>query len=83
MRSMAKWARLLSRPAGAPTQWHALARDKEFAVADALCGETFPGPVEVTSEAEKLTREGRCTDCATRLAAKQTEAFAGIGQVSR
>jgi hypothetical protein len=80
---MAKWTRLLSRPAGASTRWHVLARDKEFAIADALCGETFPGPVEVTSDTDKLTREGRCPDCEARLAAKQTEAFAGIGQVSR
>jgi hypothetical protein len=70
---MAKWIRLLSRPADASGQWHILAADKEFAIANALCGERFPGPVEVAPGEERTSREGRCPECETRLAAKQQE----------
>lgn len=80
---MAKWIRLLSRPAGSSRQWHVLAIEKEFAVANALCGERFPSAVEVASGDERTQREGRCPTCETGLAEKQKEAFAGISQLSR
>jgi hypothetical protein len=80
---MAKWVRLLSRPAEASSQWHVLASDKEFAVANALCGERFPSAVEVAPDEDRTEREGRCPTCETGLAAKQKAALAGVRQRSR
>src|SRR5437667_12664536 len=57
---MAKWVRLLSRPAGASSQWHVLAIDNEFAVANALCGERLPSAVEVAPDEDRTERDGRC-----------------------
>lgn len=71
---MAKWIRELTRPAGASAQWHVLASDKEFAVANALCGERFPSAVEVAPSDERIARDGRCSTCEARLAAKHKEA---------
>ena len=70
---MTKWIRLLSRPADASGQWHALATDKEFAVANALCGERFAAPVEVTRDEERTVRDARCPACEAALTAKQGE----------
>ena len=74
---MAKWIRLLSRPSGASSQWHVLAGDREFAVADGLCGERFAGPVEVARDEERTEREGRCPSCDAALAAKEKERVTG------
>jgi hypothetical protein len=71
---VAKWIRLLSRPADASSEWHFLAIEKEFAAANALCGERFAGPVEVATSEDATQRDGRCGDCEARLAAKQKEA---------
>jgi uncharacterized protein with PIN domain len=73
---MAKWIRLLSRPADASSKWHFLAVEKEFASANALCGERFAGPVEAATGEDVTERDGRCPDCEARLAAKQSEAVA-------
>lgn len=59
------------RPEGYSIQWHVLASDKEFATANALCGERFPGAVEVAASDERTHRDGRCATCETKLAAKQ------------
>jgi hypothetical protein len=80
---MAKWIRMLSRPAGASGQWHVLASDKEFAIADALCGEKFPGAVEVASGEDRTERDGRCSACEARLTAKQQEALTAVQHRSR
>ncbi len=79
---MAKWVRLLSRPAGASSQWHFLAIDNEFAVANALCGERLPSAVEVAPDEDRTERDGRCPTCETGLAAKQQEALAGVAHRS-
>ncbi len=68
---MAKWVRRLMRPEGSSSQWHVLASDKEFATANALCGERFPGAVEVATSDERTQSDGRCATCETKLAAKQ------------
>jgi len=75
---MAKWVRLLSRPTGASSQWHVLAIDNEFAVANALCGERLPSAVEVAPDKDRTEREGRCPKCETGLAAKESEALTGV-----
>ncbi len=80
---MAKWVRLLRRPAEASSQWHVLASDKEFAAANALCVERLPGAVEVAPHEDRTEHEGRCPTCETGLAAKQKEALAGARQRSR
>lgn len=68
---MAKWVRRLMRPEGSSSQWHVLASDREFATADALCGERLPGAVEVATSDERTRTDGRCGVCETKLAAKQ------------
>ena len=52
-----------------------LASDKEFAIADVLCGEKFAAPVEVARDDDRTRREGRCATCETVLVAKQNAAL--------
>lgn len=75
---MAKWIRTLSRAQGASTQWHVLASEKEFAVANALCGERFPDAVEAAPSDERVARDGRCPSCEAALSAKQKEEMAVV-----
>lgn len=70
---MPKWIRTLIRPEGASAQWHLLASDKEYAVANALCGERFPKAVESAPSDERIARDGRCPSCEAALSAKQKE----------
>ncbi len=74
---MAKWVRQLMRPAGASAQWHVLGSDKEFATADALCGERLSSSVEVAPSDERTVTDGRCHLCEARLVAKHEEAPVG------
>lgn len=71
---MAKWVRTLIRAEGASAQWHVLASEKEYAVADAMCGERFAHAVESATSDERIARDGRCPSCDAALAAKQREA---------
>ncbi len=73
---MAKWIRTL----GASGQWHVLAGDKEFLIPNALCGERFPGALEVVHTEERTVRDGRCSTCEARLKAKEQEAAAAAAQ---
>jgi hypothetical protein len=82
-RSVAKWVRLLSRPANASSQWHVLASDREFTIANALCGERLPSAVEVASDEDRTERDGRCPTCETALAEKQSETRGGVPLRSR
>ncbi len=75
---MPKWVRELSRPEGASPQWHALAADKEFAVANSMCGERFPRAVEVASSDERIARDGRCPACERALVDKEKETLAAV-----
>ncbi len=67
----------MSRPAGSSAQWHAPASDRDFVVANSLCGERLLGALEVTSDEEKASRDGRCPSCDEVLATKQRELLAG------
>jgi hypothetical protein len=78
---MSKWVRPLSRPLGATGHWHLLDSDKDFVVANSLCGEKLPAALEVTLDEEKAERDGRCPSCAKHLDAKQ-EARAAIHRTS-
>src|SRR5207245_5188643 len=64
---MAKWI----RPLAGGSQWHVPARDRDFVVVNALCGERVVGALEVTSDDEKSERGGQCQSCASVLATKQ------------
>ena len=75
---MSKWVRALSRPAGAPGEWHLLDSDKDFFVAQSRCGVRLPAAVEATSDEEKIDRDGRCQTCGEHLSAKQEEARATV-----
>jgi hypothetical protein len=68
---MTRWIRALIRTDDAPAEWHALGGDKEFGIADALCGERFPAAVEVAPNDERTTRDGRCAGCETALSARE------------
>jgi hypothetical protein len=61
-----QWVRLLSRVTSASADWH-IPRTKSF-ITTTYCGTKLEGSLEVTSD-EKAEREGRCSSCATHLAA--------------
>lgn len=68
---MTRWIRALIRPQDRSAQWHALAGDKEFGIADALCGERFPTAVEVAPNVERTVLDGRCASCETALSTRE------------
>jgi len=78
---MSKWVRPLNRPADASDQWHLLDSDKDFVVANSLCGEKLPAALEVTMDEEKAERDGRCPSCVQALDAKQ-ESRAAVHRIS-
>ena len=79
---MSKWVRPLSRPVAGSDQWHLLDSDKDFVVANSLCGQTLPAALEVTSDEEKAERDGRCTSCVQHLDARQAGSRAGVHRTS-
>jgi hypothetical protein len=79
---MSKWVRALNRPVGGSDQWHLLDSDKDFVVANSLCGERLPAALEVTSDEEKAEREGRCPSCVQHVDAKQEESRTAVHRTS-
>jgi hypothetical protein len=71
---MAKWVRALIREEGTSARWHALAAEKEYAVASALCGERLTYAVESATSDERIARDGRCPACEAAVASRQKEA---------
>jgi len=70
---MAKWI----RPLSGARQWHVPASDRDFFVANALCGEAFTTALETTSDDEKSARDGHCPTCEQILASKSVAGSPG------
>ena len=65
---MSQWVRPLHQVTPAEAEWHA-PQTKSFSTT-AYCGKVLEGAIEVATD-EKAAREGRCSACATRLAAHE------------
>ena len=65
---VSQWVRPLSQSTSAAAQWHA-PQIRSYTTTT-YCGKVLEGSIEVASD-EKAEREGRCSSCATRLAARE------------